>query len=285
MAHKATSGGGPSGREPGGRTSLDWRRWGIVVGILLVVGLAVFVGTAQATDSSWFCVTCHEMQPYYDAWSQGHHRTQAQCVDCHVDAGVGPRLVHKFYALAEVWSHFTKTPAYPLPAPAPVPDSRCIRCHPTVTVRGMPVSFSHAQHAEQGPCQMCHATTGHDVTARALRSAGIWSPANAALRARSAPASAAPGSGRADLPGHISVACSRCHGMAAMGCAACHAAPHEPRGDCAQCHQPGARFTFSHPQQTGMENWQSIDCKRCHPVSYRQVSCTCHGGGRPSGGD
>jgi cytochrome c nitrite reductase small subunit len=261
------------------------RRWGLIGAICLVVGIIAFVASAQATDAPTFCGTCHEMQPYYEAWAAGHHKTSAQCVDCHVDDGFIARLAHKPYALPEVWAHFTGYGGFPMASPTVVPDSRCVRCHPTVKLKTPSTRFSHELHAKQGPCQMCHATTGHDVPARALKAAGVYNAQNAALRAQAGAATpAAPGTGKANIPGHIAVSCSECHNMAPMQCQACHTPPHEPRGDCGQCHRPGPRFTFAHPP-TQMENWQSIPCRQCHPVSYRQVNCTCHGGGAPRGGD
>ena len=219
------------------------------------------------------------MVPFYDAWTQGGHSSHAQCIQCHVNAGFVPRLAHKFPALVEVWSHFVGNTDFPRPAPADVPDGRCTQCHQTVDVKNMPLGFSHDLHAEQGPCQMCHATTGHDVTAQALRAAGVFSATNAALRAQaSTTATATVGRGVANLPGHVTVVCSRCHDMAATPCGACHTAPHEARGDCAQCHKPGRSFTFAHPP-TRMEGWQKIACTKCHPVSYTQVNCTCHPNG------
>jgi hypothetical protein len=271
-----------TGRE---RKPNDRRRWVGAAGAVLVIGIVAFVASAQATDAPAFCATCHEMKPYYVAWTQGRHRVTAQCVDCHVDAGFFQGLAHKPVALLEVWAHFTGFSGFPMASPPDVPDSRCLRCHPTVKVKGLPATFSHPLHAKQAPCATCHATTGHDVSVQALRAAGIYNADNAALRARaraSTNASATPGAGRANVAGHVAVVCSRCHDMAATGCPACHTPPHEPRGDCLQCHKPGPRFTFAHPP-TQMENWQSIACKKCHPVSYRQVNCTCHGSGVPQG--
>ncbi len=144
----------------------------------------------------------------------------------------------------------------------------------------MPAGFSHEAHAKAGPCELCHATTGHDVTAEALRAAGVYNAQNAALRARSTGAVAVANGGKANVAGHPAVECSRCHDMAATGCPACHKPPHEPRGDCQQCHKPGPKFAFAHPA-TQMEGWQKIPCKKCHPTSYAKVNCTCHPGGVP----
>ncbi len=64
-----------------GPKNTTWQTWGIVGAVLLVVGLVAFFVTARATDASSFCPRCHEMQPHYQAWTQGPHSTQAQCVD------------------------------------------------------------------------------------------------------------------------------------------------------------------------------------------------------------
>ena len=222
------------------------------------------------------------MQPYYDAWKGGHHAHSAQCVECHVEPGASQRLTHKFVALGEVWAHFTGFAGFPMARPADMPDSRCIACHPTVKPKNMPAAFSHEMHAKRGPCALCHSTTGHDVAATALQSTGVYNAANAAARATAHSAKATPGAGKADLPGHVNVVCTNCHDMAATGCPACHQPGHEPRGDCAQCHKPGPRFTFVHPTTT-MPGWQSMQCRTCHPTSYTQVNCTCHKNGQPEG--
>jgi hypothetical protein len=262
-----------------------WVAAGAAGALAIIVLLGAFILVARATDATGFCRTCHEMQPYYDAWAQGGHDGHAQCIDCHVNYGFFPRLEHKFVALGEVWVHVFGAKAFPLPRPATVPDSRCVRCHQKVVPKPTQDPFSHELHAKQGPCQLCHATTGHDVTAQALQSAGVYSATNAAARAAvAATGVAAPGRGKADVAGHVTVICSTCHDMAATGCAACHAPPHEPLGDCKLCHRPGLTFTFVHPA-TRMPGWQRIDCKRCHPDSYTQVNCTCHRGRVPTGDD
>ena len=268
-------------RAAAGLFGLSRRQWALIGAVAAIVASIAFIASARATDAPAFCGTCHEMKPYVDAWTVGRHHGHAECVDCHVDAGLS-RYTHKFAALGEVWSHFTGYAGFPMPVAPLVPDSRCIRCHPTVTPKGFPASFSHALHAKQGPCQMCHATTGHDVPVEALRAAGVYNAAGAAARPQAGKVTGVPGTGKADVAGHPAVACSNCHDMAALPCSACHTPPHQPRGDCKQCHQPGRSFTFAHPR-TQMPNWQNIACVKCHPTSYTQVNCTCHPGGTPKG--
>lgn len=268
--------------EPNGGAARRWAIAGIIAAVALVVLVPAFVVTARITDRPIFCARCHEMQPYYAAWLVGKHHGHAECIDCHVGTGTAWRLEHKFYVLPEIWAHFTGDTSFPRARIPDIPDSRCIGCHPTVSVTSIK-GFSHEFHARQGRCANCHPLTGHDVTEQALSSAGILNSANWTLRT-TLPYGvvAAPGAGKADLPGHPKVVCSGCHDMAALPCGSCHIPPHEARGACSDCHNPGPRFTFTHPRTT-MPNWQRIACKKCHPTDYRHVTCTCHRNGIPQG--
>ena len=217
--------------------------------------VAAFIGSAIATDASSFCPTCHEMRPYYAAWEDGTHGHEGvDCIDCHVNPGMAARLEHKPVALLEVWAHFFGNTSFPLPTSPTVPNARCTRCHPTVKVTRK--NFSHELHAAKGTCEDCHPTTGHAVSAQALKDAGIFNP-NVVTRPLALKVAAVNG-GKANLNGHVNVVCSRCHDMKATGCRACHKPPHEERGDCAQCHRPGATFVFTHPS--------GGDCASCHKV-------------------
>ena len=227
----------------------------LATAIAVVVLSAGYVGVSKATDQPAFCGSaCHEMSPYHEAWTGGAHKG-ISCVDCHVDPGPAAQFEHKFVALGEVVSHFKGAPNFPLATAPDVPDSRCIRCHQNVVVNQ--VGFSHADHAKRGPCVQCHADVGHNVSSTALRQAGLL---NVAFMHTDEPTrSATPGGGKADIPGHLAVGCSRCHGMGAMGCKSCHTPGpnHQNRpADCTICHQPGAKFVFTHPQRA--------DCATCH---------------------
>jgi hypothetical protein len=250
----------------------------IVLGSLLalVILAAGFVGVAKATDSPTFCGSaCHEMGPYHTAWSNGAHKNIA-CVQCHVDPSLTAQLQHKFVALRQLIDHVKGAPSFPLATAPDVPDSRCVRCHQHIVVNV--TGFSHADHANRGPCIKCHADAGHDVTTVALKQAGILNVAY--LHTVDPTATATPGGGKADIVGHITVACSKCHDMAAMTCATCHTpgANHTNRSnDCTICHAPGPKFVFTHPQRP--------DCVTCHtppnnlkpPHPAVKIDCTaCH---------
>jgi hypothetical protein len=228
-----------------------------IAGMVTLAMLALgFLGIARATDAPSFCGSaCHEMSPFHTAWSKGPHGGIA-CIECHTDPSPAARLGHKFVALQEVVSHLKGAPAFPLAKAPDVPDSRCVRCHEKVAVKR--TGFSHAYHASRGACVKCHAEVGHKVTTLALESAGVRTVAYRQVSIDSTK-TAAPGTGKASIPGHVAVACSNCHDMASLKCSDCHtpSAKHKNRpSDCTICHAPGAKFTFTHPQRT--------DCRACH---------------------
>jgi nitrate/TMAO reductase-like tetraheme cytochrome c subunit len=237
------------------RRIVIWSAAGLVV-------LLALVGSLVYTEQSSFCPMCHEMGPYYQAWAAGPHATKAECVDCHVDAGVLAHLAHKPIALKEVWDHFFATNRFPTYT-VELPDSRCIRCHDTVPEKPGPVVFSHAKHQTRAKCTDCHAETGHVVThasldAAGILNAGVTTPTPAGMRPTS-------------TPGHKPVLCQNCHDQANMKCETCHTGPHNDRGDCAGCHAPDGGFKFSHP--TGS------DCLACHepPKPHFAGACaSCH---------
>ena len=243
-------------------------------GVVLIVGAVAFLGIAKATDQPSFCgSTCHEMGPYHAAWSVGVHKDVA-CVECHVDAGQKARLTHKFDAMGEVVAHFSGKARFPLAVPPSVPNTRCERCHPNVDPKV--TGFSHAKHANNRMCSECHATAGHEVSPGALLEAGILnrSALYRNVRAVSQETSRVViDGGAADLAGHKTVVCSRCHIMSQTLCSTCHTPRHAARGECSLCHLPAEKFVFTHPIS-------GVDCTMCHkpPTPHPTATdCTrCH---------
>jgi len=230
-----------------------------------LLAILVYAGIAVATERPQFCRSaCHEMAPYYDEWAQGTHR-DVNCTACHVDPGEIARFKHKFVALKEVQSHFMGDTKFPRPEFAVVPNYRCLACHRKIQVK---TGFSHSDHARRGPCMSCHPGVGHSVKIAALRQAGVYSGKPSAVAALETSQVAAPGAGKANLPGHAVVYCTRCHDMMKTGCTACHQpAPHVARGDCSQCHLPGMKFQFAHPTgrpDCGVTGCHSVPAKHNH---------------------
>jgi nitrate/TMAO reductase-like tetraheme cytochrome c subunit len=242
---------------------------GLVSAVLLV---AAFLGVAAYTDRPEFCGSCHEMQPYVDAWASGPHGG-TWCVDCHVGKSYPARLAHKFVALKEVVAHFSGDTRFPRATAAAVDTSHCASCHTTVamSVKG----FDHAKHASQGPCQACHADSGHRVTQAALTAVGAFKPG--IVRIGFGTAFATVDAGSADLAGHVKISCTRCHDLKKTGCERCHTPTHKPRGECSQCHEPGATWVFVHPTKADCQTCHTPSAKHFKPATGTLSPCTrCH---------
>ncbi len=72
------------------------RGWwvGLIIGVVLTTLTVLASGfMIETTNTDTFCVTCHAMTPFRDAWTQSVHGGQnpqgfaAQCVDCHLPHG------------------------------------------------------------------------------------------------------------------------------------------------------------------------------------------------------
>lgn len=248
-----------------------WRTrkfWIVSVSILATV-LALYAAASVYTSRSAFCNSCHEMTPYYSAWTSGPH-AETGCIKCHVDPGIVADFGHKFVALKEVWVHFIGDPTFPQ-GTADVPNSRCTRCHDGKIQPDLE-NFDHETHRGDRDCVTCHYTVGHKVTAKALDRAGILNAdVQATLDGRG---KVAIGQGE-PIPDHIKVSCSNCHNMSASTCESCHQRPdkHFTR-PCATCHNPSA-WTFTHPDS-------AATCVLCHdrPSGHRDGTCSlCHSTG------
>jgi hypothetical protein len=257
-----------------------WIVLGALLGVIVLAGL--FVGSALYTDRSEFCRTCHEMTPHSDAWAQGPHK-EVPCIECHVESGLPARFAHKFVALGEVYSHFTGDTSFPRQTPPNIPNERCVKCHKDLPPK-LDNGFPHDLHAEKGTCAQCHFDTGHAVSDQALKDAGVFNADVVPQRLNTQLVRV--GAGSANLPGHPTVLCSKCHDMKATPCSSCHQHPADDHidtkgKDCSNCHAAAAKFAFSHPS-AGEHNWRSRPCVKCHPVSVDQVYCTCHKGNPPN---
>ena len=245
MDLKATSGGESgmppqTGRPKSSRRRRRLRLAGIIVGgIIIVLAIASFA-TAEYTSRSSFCNSCHEMNPYYDSWQASVH-TSAECRDCHIPPGFIAYVKTKLFSLREVWVHVTGQPEAPLAVTREIPDANCLDCHPDPgeisPAAPATVGFSHQIHEDRN-CIGCHIRVVH--------------------RAVNPPYYVDPGA---------MSSCLECHDgtSAPATCSTCHTPPHEPRGECGDCHstQSWTGGAFEHPfALTGAH--ANLDCTDCH---------------------
>lgn len=108
----------------------NWKHVVIKVPIILVLLYGLLVGMLYVTSVPPFCgLMCHEMSEYYKQWQASTH-ANVTCVDCHVDPGLVPQLIHKVIALKELYHHIMKSYEYPIvPRELAPSDDACKRCH------------------------------------------------------------------------------------------------------------------------------------------------------------
>jgi trimethylamine-N-oxide reductase cytochrome c-type subunit TorC len=67
----------------------------------------------EATNTTEFCITCHEMHDnvYQEYKTSAHYQNasgvRASCSDCHVPHAWGPKVLRKIYASRELFYHFS----------------------------------------------------------------------------------------------------------------------------------------------------------------------------------
>jgi len=289
----------------------------VVMGVVALA--AIFVGSSLTTDQPQFCPSCHEMQPHYAAWGQGPHR-DVSCIECHVDRGLPARFAHKFVALGEVYSHFTGNNKFPRAVPPDVPDDRCVPCHEDLpdTIGKFPHA-AHAEKGKCAECHYDtgHSVTNQALKDAGVFAADVV-PQRLVGKLASVGAGRANLSGHQQVScsrchdmaatpcsachvprgdKHPKVGkqpCTQCHATSGASwafahpnvtkeCAQCHRAPgSHPAGACENCHKKsGTSWAFQHPGVGEEHSYRSFDCKKCHPVSYDKVYCTCHKGRPP----
>ena len=140
------------------------KKWVVGAGML---GMAVFtVASVELTSQSWFCNSCHIMNPYYASWKSGSHKNVA-CVECHIAPGVSNFVAAKLNGLGQVVDDvLSRTSTKPS---ASVSQLSCTRsgCHTVETLAQKETNngrfkFVHAKHlgvehlGVEMSCGTCH---------------------------------------------------------------------------------------------------------------------------------
>ncbi len=138
--------------------------FGAFIVLIAISGFAVLKITSQPK----FCVTCHYMQPFYDAWATSTHKN-VPCSECHYPPGTMEKLKGKFRDLNQLVKYLTNT--YKRSKPwAEIEDASCLKvgCHSTRNLKGTgkvqfgKVTFDHTPHlgelrrGKKLRCTSCH---------------------------------------------------------------------------------------------------------------------------------
>lgn len=140
------------------------RKWVVIGGLCMLPVMGI--GSVELTSQSWFCNSCHIMEPYYTSWKHGPHK-DIECVKCHISPGVDNFLAAKFNGLGQVVDDVLHRTS-PKPS-ASVSQLACTRagCHTIEKVRATnkttgTFKFRHDKHLDlefdglKLACGTCH---------------------------------------------------------------------------------------------------------------------------------
>lgn len=209
-------------------------------------------GNYTGTDHN--CEFCHEVPANHSV------EIATDCDMCHNLAGWKPaKLDHSKFPLIEKHQSLKCTQCH-IDGIYQGTAAACADCHePPLSHAGMDTD-----------CDMCHNVTG-------------WKPAK--LDHSRFPL----------IEKHQSLKCNQCHMNeiyqgTATACVDCHESPLNHAGmdtDCVQCHNIGGfkPANFKHKyvgEHMGAGAEHRVLCIRCHPVRFKEATCTeCHGSNNP----
>ncbi|NQT54467.1 NapC/NirT family cytochrome c, partial [bacterium] len=139
--------------------------WTACLGVVfLLAGGTAFM---WFSTKSWFCKSCHIMEPYVASWKDSTHGKEGvECIQCHFPPGFQNAVKSKIQAASMLVSYLTGT--YATQARAEVQDASCMRpgCHEKRLLEGKTefegVHFDHKPHltelrrGKRLRCQTCH---------------------------------------------------------------------------------------------------------------------------------
>lgn len=134
---------------------------------LLFLGLFFSLSYAgiEATSSSKFCSSCHEMKPEYYTWKASSH-SEVDCVSCHIEPGIKQTAKQKVDLVVKAANRDeSNSNVAPIRMPEEIPDSTCEKCHNVLqrefTVLG-DIIIPHDKHKDEDvTCIQCHSGVAH----------------------------------------------------------------------------------------------------------------------------
>jgi nitrate/TMAO reductase-like tetraheme cytochrome c subunit len=281
----------------------NWKRR--IIALLILLPL-MGVGSVELTSTSWFCNSCHIMNPYYDSWKHGAHK-DVECVKCHISPGVDNFLAAKFNGLGQVVDDVLHRTS--MKPSGSVSELACMRsgCHDVEKVKKTNKAegkylFKHEKHLGleykgiKVACATCHSHVKGDnhfeintavcVTCHLLESDAV---ANAPRPDGKKPSlirlavrEAAPGGSALAKDAPPTAALPESHvKLPPDGCTSCHKAPEGTieRGGLRITHADylayGAKCESCHRGTTATPApVESAQCYECHNFGIEKVTST-----------
>ena len=126
----------------------------IIASGIIIVGASFQVIEAQPE----FCGSCHEMELYYDTWTNSTHHDEVDCLGCHTEPGVAGFIDAKIRGITELIAHITGRYEFPIPPRVRIKNPQCLRCHTdTAEIPDNVIDARHDIHLEEDVrCSDCH---------------------------------------------------------------------------------------------------------------------------------
>jgi cytochrome c nitrite reductase small subunit len=145
----------------------------IVLGCLVLLVVAGYA-TVEATSSSSFCGSCHNMKPEAETWKASSH-SQIACKECHIQEGVVNYAKAKLNGLKQVVDYTSNNYEAPIAMKVgkEIPNETCEKCHDMKTrnvTTEDDIIIPHDKHlAKNIKCVTCHYDVVHgDVSDRGV---------------------------------------------------------------------------------------------------------------------
>jgi nitrate/TMAO reductase-like tetraheme cytochrome c subunit len=153
-------------KQLSGPPRIRLRFYKIMTLTVLFLALFLFAGVfgLEATSSSKFCSSCHEMKPEYYTWKASSH-SEVDCVNCHIEPGFKQTAKEKVALITKAVNKSDNQNVAPIRMPEEIPDSTCESCHNVLqrefTVSG-DIIIPHDKHKDEDvTCIQCHSGVAH----------------------------------------------------------------------------------------------------------------------------
>lgn len=126
----------------------------IAIGVLFVLFVVFLFTSVAITERPEFCLTCHNMRPYYKAWRESAHK-DVNCLNCHYESDLKSHIRGKIDGLIQVFDQITGR--YSEKMVAKINDTSCLRsgCHVKEKLKDKKIMF-------KGKVEFRHATHWRD---------------------------------------------------------------------------------------------------------------------------
>jgi nitrate/TMAO reductase-like tetraheme cytochrome c subunit len=263
----------------------------LLVGVIVIGGLAVTGGAVAISSNSDFCATCHEIKPLVDEWKRSAHK-DTNCLSCHTSPG--PKGYVKVVSQGSQdlldQLHGDDT----LPLETTLDDASCLSCHKRELrpeeLRQATLKVAHSKHTGQR-CTECHSGLAHprqfqsatqtkaQMDPHAAKDCQICHPSpepaylhgQAKVECNSCHSATIPNHNLAQKQGTMQrEGCIECHNRLRVAdptsCEVCHVSPHGIDQNCQACHSSTKGWTdkvFAHPLAL-KEPHNKLKCNQCH---------------------